>query len=103
MTEHTKDVWGFSLATVMVVTGIILAFISFLTLTLIHSSILLYIGMGLSFFGALMGISMKFNGLEGQFQTKLKNLEERIDNHIDKRMKENETEQELHAGGTDEE
>lgn len=88
MTEHTKDLWGFSLATVMVGTGIVLAFISFFTLSLIHSSILFYIGMGLSFFGALMGISMKFNGLAQDFSAKIEKIEENIDRHIEKKFKE---------------
>lgn len=93
MKEKIKDLWGFSLATVMVVTGIILAFISFCTLSLIHSSVLLYIGMGLSFFGALMGISMRFTGLEGQFLAKMKEIDEQIDDKIEKRFRKDETNQ----------
>ena len=55
-------------------------------LSLIHQSILFYIGIGVTFFGAIIGIDIKFNNLEGELKAKMQNLEEHIETEVNKRF-----------------
>lgn len=85
MTINTKEWIKYTTATLMIVSGVVLSFISFFTNGDVTDGVLWYMAQGLTFAGAIFGVSV-------YFKTKLGESENRIKEFINKQIKtENET------------
>lgn len=85
MTTNTKEWIQYSTAALMVVSGVVLSFISFFTKGDVTDGVLWYMAQGLTFAGAVFGVSV-------YFKTKLGETENRIKEFINKQIRtDNET------------
>ena len=85
MTAHSKEWIQYSTAALMVVSGVVLSFISFFTKGDVTDGVLWYMAQGLTFAGAIFGVSV-------YFKTKLGETENRIKEFINKQIRtDNET------------
>ena len=85
MTTNTKEWIQYSTAALMVVSGVVLSFISFFTKGDVTDGVLWYMAQGLTFAGAIFGVSV-------YFKTKLGETENRIKEFINKQIRtDNET------------
>lgn len=84
MTPNQKEVTQYATAVVMLLSGIILAFLSFFmnNYTISHS-VLLYISQALVYAGGIFGISAYFRTKLGEFETR---AERRSREYIDKQL-----------------
>lgn len=82
MTSNSKEIIQYGSAIAMVVSGIILAFLSFfLNGYDIAEGVLWYIAQALTYAGAIFGVSIYFKSKLGEFESKArKDLQEYIDN-----------------------
>ena len=82
MTSNSKEIIQYGSAIAMVVSGIILAFLSFfLNGYDIAEGVLWYIAQALTYAGAIFGVSIYFKTKLGEFESKTrKDLQEYIDN-----------------------
>lgn len=85
MTVNSKEWIQYSMAALMVVSGVVLSFISFFTKGDVTDGVLWYMAQGLTFAGAVFGVSV-------YFKTKLGESEHRIKEFINHQIKsDNET------------
>ena len=75
MTTNSKEWIQYTTATLMVVSGVVLSFISFFTKGDVTDGVLWYMAQGLTFAGAIFGVSV-------YFKTKLGESENRIREYI---------------------
>ena len=80
MTTNSKEWIQYMMATLMVVSGILLSIISFFTHGDVTEGVLWYMAQGLTFAGAIFGVSV-------YFKTKLGESEYRIKEFINKQIK----------------
>ena len=80
MTANSKDWIQYSTAALMVLSGVVLSFISFFTKGDVTDGVLWYMAQSLTFAGAIFGVSV-------YFKTKLGESECRIKEFIDAQMK----------------
>ena len=88
MTANSKEWIQYSTAALMVVSGVVLSFISFFTKGDVTDGVLWYMAQGLTFAGAIFGVSV-------YFKTKLGESEYRIKEFLSKQIR-NETDNETH-------
>ena len=86
MTTNSKAWIQYMSATAMVVSGIILSFISFFTKGDVTDGVLWYMAQGLTFAGAIFGVSV-------YFKTKLGESENRIKQFVNDQLRSNERNQ----------
>ena len=85
MTANSKEWIQYSTAALMVVSGVVLSFILFFTKGDVTDGVLWYMAQGLTFAGAIFGVSV-------YFKTKLGETENRIKEFINKQIRtDNET------------
>ena len=87
MSQEIKDWMHYGSAIGMLISCVVLTFISFLTLYLVHSTVLMYVTLCITFASAVFGITLYFRSNLGQFGTEMKNdmrtiIREEIDNHV---------------------
>ena len=87
MSQEIKDWMHYGSAIGMLISCVVLIFISFLTLHLVHSTVLMYVTLCITFTSAVFGITLYFRINLGQFGTEMKNdmrtiIREEIDNHV---------------------
>lgn len=70
-----KDWISYGSAVFMIISGALLSYISFFTIHLIESSVLIYMSEALTFGGAIFGVTLYFNN-------KLKVLDNKIDSEL---------------------
>lgn len=80
MTANSKEWIQYATAALMVVSGVVLSFISFFTKGDVTDGVLWYMAQGLTFAGAIFGVSV-------YFKTKLGESEYRIKEFINRQMK----------------
>lgn len=80
MTANSKEWIQYTTATLMVVSGVVLSFISFFTKGDVTDGVLWYMAQGLTFAGAIFGVSV-------YFKTKLGESEHRIKEFINHQIK----------------
>ena len=88
MTSNSKEWVQYGTAVLMVVSGVTLTFISFFTKDDVTDGVLWYMAQGLTFAGAIFGVSV-------YFKTKLGESEYRIKEFLSKQIR-NETDNETH-------
>ena len=89
MTRSTKDYYQYICAVAMILSGIILSFISFFVKGDVTNGVLWYTAQALTFAGGIFGISLYFRTNLGEFKsdikefinTKLKQYEKEHRNH----------------------
>ena len=89
MTRSTKDYYQYISAVAMILSGIILSFISFFFFFFLTNGVLWYTAQALTFAGGIFGISLYFRTNLGEFKsdikefinTKLKQYEKEHRNH----------------------
>ena len=75
MSKNVKDWISYGSAVFMIISGALLSYISFFTIHLIESSVLIYMSEALTFGGAIFGVTLYFNN-------KLKVLDNKIDSEL---------------------
>lgn len=80
MTTNSKEWIQYMSATLMVVSGVVLSFISFFTKGDVTDGVLWYMAQGLTFAGAIFGVSV-------YFKTKLGESENRIREYINDKFR----------------
>ena len=80
MTTNSKEWIQYMSATLMVVSGVVLSFFSFFTKGDVTDGVLWYMAQGLTFAGAIFGVSV-------YFKTKLGESENRIREYINDKFK----------------
>ena len=83
MTANSKEWIQYSTAALMVISGVVLSFISFFTKGDVTDGVLWYMAQGLTFAGAIFGVSV-------YFKTKLGESEYRIKEFLSKQINDNE-------------
>ena len=83
MTTNSKEWIQYCTAALMVVSGVVLSFISFFTKGDVTDGVLWYMAQGLTFAGAIFGVSV-------YFKTKLGESEYRIKEFLSKQINDNE-------------
>ena len=73
MSQEIKDWMHYGSAIGMLISCVVLTFISFLTLHLVHSTVLMYVTLCITFASAVFGITLYFRSNLGQFGTEMKN------------------------------
>lgn len=86
MTTNSKEWIQYCTAALMVVSGVVLSFISFFTKGDVTDGVLWYMAQGLTFAGAIFGVSV-------YFKTKLGESEYRIKEYLSKQINDNEKNQ----------
>ena len=86
MTTNSKEWIQYCTAALMVVSGVVLSFISFFTKGDVTDGVLWYMAQGLTFAGAIFGVSV-------YFKTKLGESEYRIKEYLHKTINDNEKNQ----------
>lgn len=86
MTANSKEWIQYSTAALMVISGVVLSFISFFTKGDVTDGVLWYMAQGLTFAGAIFGVSV-------YFKTKLGESEYRIKEFLSKQINDNEKNQ----------
>lgn len=87
MSQEIKDWMHYGSAIGMLISCVVLTFISFLTLHLVHSTVLMYVTLCITFASAVFCITLYFRSNLGQFGTEMKKdmrtiIREEIDNHV---------------------
>ena len=87
MSQEIKDWMHYGSAIGMPISCVVLTFISVLNLHLVHSTVLMYVALCITFASAVFGITLYFRSNLGQFGTEMKNdmrtiIREEIDNHV---------------------
>lgn len=80
MKQDTKDKIQYGSAIAMIASGIVLTFLSFLMLHIVHSTVLAYVGEAIGFAGAVFGLTV-------YARSKGQELEERFEELKTKLMK----------------
>lgn len=84
MKSNTKDWIQYGTALTMVASGIVLAFLSFLLLSIIESGVLMYIAQALVFAGAVFGVNLYYKTKFGDFESKtVDNLKDSVKDYVD--------------------
>lgn len=86
MTQHFKDWIHYGSAMTMLISAIVLSFLSFLILHLVHGTVLMYVSLCIIFAAGVYGITLYFNNSLGQFST---NINENIKKVIKEEMNKN--------------
>lgn len=66
MTANSKEYIQYSMASLMVLSGIVLAFLSFFIKGDVQDGVLWYVGQGLTFAGGIFGVSIYFKSKLGE-------------------------------------
>lgn len=87
MNQNVKDWMHYGSAIGMLISCVVLTFISFFTLHLVHSTVLMYVTLCITFAGGVYGVTLYFRNSLGQFGTEMKDdmrniIREEIDNHV---------------------
>ncbi len=86
MTANSKEWIQYSSATLMVVSGVVLSFISFFTKGDVTDGVLWYMAQGLTFAGAIFGVSVYFKTKLGESENRIKEfLNEQLSSHEEHR------------------
>ncbi len=72
MTANSKEWIQYATATLMVVSGVVLSFISFFTKDDVTDGVLWYMAQALTFAGAIFGVNVYFRTKLGESETKIK-------------------------------
>ena len=72
MKQNTKDWIQYSTAIAMVVSAIVIAFLSFIVTATIASGVLIYIAQALCYAAGIFGVSVYFKTKLGQFESTTK-------------------------------
>lgn len=89
MTQDIKDWMHYSSAIGMLISCVILSFISFLTLHLVHSTVLMYVSLCIMFAAGVYGVTLYFNNSLGQFGTQMdKNMRTIIQEELSRHRQE---------------
>ena len=72
MTANSKEWIQYMTATLMVVSGVVLSFISFFTKGDVTDGVLWYMAQGLTFAGAIFGVSVYFKTKLGESENRIK-------------------------------
>ena len=72
MTANSKECIQYMTATLMVVSGVVLSFISFFTKGDVTDGVLWYMAQGLTFAGAIFGVSVYFKTKLGESENRIK-------------------------------
>lgn len=72
MTTNSKEWIQYMTATLMVVSGVVLSFISFFTKGDVTDGVLWYMAQGLTFAGAIFGVSVYFKTKLGESENRIK-------------------------------
>lgn len=75
MSKNVKDWISYGSAVFMILSGAVMSYISFFTLYIIESSVLIYLSEALTFSGGIFGVTLYFNN-------KIKVLDSKIDSKI---------------------
>lgn len=75
MSKNVKDWISYGSAVFMILSGAVMSYISFFTLYVIESSVLIYLSEALTFSGGIFGVTLYFNN-------KIKVLDDKIDSKI---------------------
>ena len=87
MGQEIKDWMHYGSAIGMLISCVVLTFISFLTLHLVHSTVLVYVTLCITFAAAIFGVTLYFRSNLGQFGTEMRNdmrniIRAEINNHV---------------------
>lgn len=74
MTSNSKEWIQYLIASIMVLSGIVLAFFSFFINGDVTDGVLWYVGQGLTFAGGVFGVSVYFRTKLGQAKTEIKEV-----------------------------
>lgn len=77
MTSNSKEWIQYLVASIMVLSGIVLAFFSFFINGDVTDGVLWYVGQGLTFAGGVFGVSVYFRTKLGQAKTEIEEILER--------------------------
>jgi len=72
MTTNSKEWIQYSSAAIMVISGVVLSFISFFTKGDVTDGVLWYMAQGLTFAGAIFGVSVYFKTKLGESEYRIK-------------------------------
>nr|DAJ97652.1 MAG TPA: hypothetical protein [Caudoviricetes sp.] len=75
MSKNIKDWISYGSAVFMILSGALLSYISFFTIHIIESSVLIYLSEALTFSGGIFGVTLYFNN-------KIKVLDNKIDSTL---------------------
>lgn len=75
MSKNIKDWISYGSAVFMILSGALLSYISFFTIHIIESSVLIYLSEALTFSGGIFGVTLYFNN-------KIKVLDSKIDSTL---------------------
>lgn len=94
MTQNLKDWMHYGSALGMLLSCVVLVFISFLTLHLVHSTVLMYVSLCIMFAAGVYGVTLYFNSSLGEFGTQMdKNIRTIISEELSKHRQESHTEE----------
>ena len=71
MSQNIKDWVHYGSAISMLISCVVLTFISFLTLHLVHNTVLMYVALCITFAAATFGVTLYFRNSLGQFGTEM--------------------------------
>ena len=95
MTTNTKEWIQYMTATVMIVSGIVMSFISFFMNGDVADGVLWYMAQGLTYAGGIFGVSIYFKTKLGSTASEIKDLIERKMREIKTEIKEDEAIEEM--------
>ncbi len=81
MKQDTKDRIQYGSAVAMIASGIILTFLSFLMLHIVHSTVLAYVGEAIGFAGAVFGLTVYARSKGQEIEEKFHELETKLMKH----------------------
>lgn len=81
MRQDTKDKIQYGSAVAMVASGIVLTFLSFLMLHIVHSTVLAYVGEAIGFAGAVFGLTVYARSKGQEIEEKFNELERKLMRH----------------------
>ena len=89
MNQNVKDWMHYGSAIGMLVSCVVLSFISFLTIHLVHSTVLMYTSICVMFAAGVYGITLYFRNSLGEFGTEMKNnIRDVISEELEKHKRE---------------
>ena len=81
MTQDMKDRIQYGSAVAMIVSGIVLAFVSFVMLHIVHSSVLGFVGEAVGFAGGVFGLGVFAHTKGAELDARFQQLEQKITRH----------------------
>ena len=90
MSQDIKDWVHYGSAIGMLISCVVLTFISFLTLHLVHNSVLMYVALCITFAAATFGVTLYFRNSLGQFGAEMMEdirfiIRDEIDKHVNEK------------------